>query len=552
MAHNMANKLSHKLSHTMIRGRTYYTNFRLNDSTSLVRISLGTDSYKQAEILMNQVRPFIPLVQNGTMQVDEFKSRLKGFRTATKKDFDEYLLNWLQSGVDEAKRLPELGRYQKLMTDSPISPHVSAEEARGYSNHYLGNMYNGNDMSARMMIAALKIKKLEVKEDDIEQVYQAANQIDMNQAMMSQAYEAFYSGDLSKYQQIIDSMTSSLQKAASVTTQLPEEIREQTPKSLAPSLLECWNDYTNDKGKNWRKSIASENQRFFDVLCHVVGDIPVDQITKQLIRESLKVAENLPTRTKLPYSRMSLAECIEYDVPEDDLITSEHVHKHLKLWRSLLKTYLVDRRDILTKSPTEGIKYEVKVNRGGSYTSNELKILKIKLFEVANDNWRKWYFLTLIYTGARRSEIAELKKKNIRFDADSNRWYIFIDAGKTENSRRMVPIHKDIESGILGEIAALNDSEYIFNNLPNYTSITNEWTTLMNELNIPDLNEFGLKRRVHSLRHTFISNAISKVGNSALVQLVVGHSLSQSLGITARYTHAPLISDLLQVIDKTN
>lgn len=88
----MANKLPHKLSHTMIRGRTYYTNSRLNDSTSLVRISLGTDSYKQAEILMSQARPFIPLVQNGTMQVAEFKSRLKGFRAATKKDFDGYLL----------------------------------------------------------------------------------------------------------------------------------------------------------------------------------------------------------------------------------------------------------------------------------------------------------------------------------------------------------------------------------------------------------------------------------------------------------------------------
>lgn len=548
----MTNKLSHKLSHTMIRGRTYYTNFRLNDSTSLVRISLGTDSYKQAEILMNQVRPFIPLVQNGTMQVDEFKSRLKGFRTATKKDFDEYLLNWLQSGVDEAKRLPELGRYQKLMTDSPISPQVSAEEARGYSNHYLGNMYNGNDMSARMMIAALKIKKLEVKEDDIEQVYQAANQIDMNQAMMSQAYEAFYSGDLSKYQQIVDSMTSSLQKAASVTTQLPEEIREQTPKSLAPSLLECWNDYTNDKGKNWRKSIASENQRFFDVLCHVVGDIPVDQITKKLIRESLKVAENLPTRTKLPYSRMSLAECIDYDVPEDDLITSEHVHKHLKLWRSLLKTYLVDRRDILTKSPTDGISYEVKPNRGGNYTTSELGRIKDYLFSLPDDNYRKWYFLTLIYTGARRGEIAEIRKHHIRKDDETGRLYIFIESGKTEHAMRKVPVHRAIEPGLLSHVEGLKDSDLVFSNLPNYTIITSDWIVLMRAVEVADYNEYGLKRRVHSLRHTFISGAIAAGCSSALVQFVVGHSRTQSLGITARYTHTPPLKDLLPAVDLAN
>jgi hypothetical protein len=61
MVHSMANNVSHKLSHTMIRGRTYYTNFRLNDSTSFVRMSLGTDRQKQAEVIMNQIRPYIPL-----------------------------------------------------------------------------------------------------------------------------------------------------------------------------------------------------------------------------------------------------------------------------------------------------------------------------------------------------------------------------------------------------------------------------------------------------------------------------------------------------------
>ncbi|HGG8987597.1 hypothetical protein [Enterobacter cloacae] len=74
----MANNVSHKLSHTMIRGRTYYTNFRLNDSTSFVRLNLGTDSQKQAEVVINQIRPSIPLVQNGTMDIEEFKRKIQG------------------------------------------------------------------------------------------------------------------------------------------------------------------------------------------------------------------------------------------------------------------------------------------------------------------------------------------------------------------------------------------------------------------------------------------------------------------------------------------
>lgn len=552
MVHSMANNMSHKLSHTMIRGRTYYTNFRLNDSTRFIRVSLGTDSLKQAEMLMSQVRPFIPLVQNGTMSVEVFKLRLQGFRDATKKDFDEYLLNWLRGGLEEAKRLPELGRYHKEITGEPLSPPDTANEAQGYANHHLDKMYSGDDMTARMMIAALKMKKLDVKDADLDQINRVSSQIDMNQALMSQAYEAFYSRDLTRYQQIIDSMGSALQNAVPPVNPAPVEQNIETITEAAtasgPRLLEAWYDYIKDKGQKWRKQTANENQRFFDVLYHVVGDIPVDKISKQHIREALKVAENLPTRTRLPYSRMSLVECIDYDVPEDDLIASEHVHKHLKLWRSLFKTYLVDQKDILTKSPTDGISYEVKPNRGGNYTASELSRIKEYLFALPDSDYRKWYFLTLVYTGARRGEIEKIRKHHIRKDEETGRWYIFIDGGKTEHARRQVPIHRAIEAGLLACVESLKDSDSVFN-LPNYTTITEDWVGLLRLLDIPDYNEFGLKRRVHSLRHTFISNAIAAVGNSTLVQFVVGHSRNQLLGITARYTHTPPLKDLLTVID---
>ena len=546
----------YQIRHAYLRGRQWYTNFKINASDRFVRLTLGTDSFKQADLIMNQIRPYIPLVQNGSMSLDEFKLHLQGFRDATKKDFDEYLLNWLRGGLEEAKRLPELGRYHKEITGEPLSPPDTANEAQGYANSYMGHMYNGNDISARMMTAALRKQMLTVNESDLDQVHHIASQIDMNQALMSQAYEAFYSGDLTRYQQIIDSMGSALQNAAPAVTPAPVDQNTatiaETEPAHSPSLLEAWNAYIKDKGQKWRKQTANENQRFFDVLFHVVGDVPVDSVKKQHIRDSLKVAENLPTRTKRPYSRMSLAECIDYDVPEDDLIASEHVHKHLKLWRSLFKTYLVDQKDILTKSPTDGITYEVKPNRGGSYTSSELGRIKEYLFALPDSNYRKWYFLTLIYTGARRGEIGAICRNHIRKDEETGRWYIFIEGGKTEHARRQVPIHKAIEAGLLSCIKNLKDSDHVFGNLPNYTTVTTDWVDMMNGLDIPDYNEFELKRRVHSLRHTFISNAIASVGNSSLVQFVVGHSRTQSLGITARYTHTPPLKDLLAVVDSAN
>ncbi|MBN0780206.1 hypothetical protein JTM10_35640, partial [Pseudomonas aeruginosa] len=89
-----------------------------------------------------------------------------------------------------------------------------------------------------------------------------------------------------------------------------------------------------------------------------------------------------------------------------------------------------------------------------------------------------------------------------------------------------------IEAGLLACVKNLKDSDRVFGKLPNYTTVTTDWVDMMNGLDIPDYNEFGLKRRVHSLRHTFIINAIASVGNAALVQFVVGHSRTQSLRFT--------------------
>jgi hypothetical protein len=135
--------------------------------------------------------------------------------------------------------------------------------------------------------------------------------------------------------------------------------------------------YVKEKGQSWRTNIANENRRFYDVLIYVVGDKAINLITKQDIREALKVTENLPARNKSPYHRLSLSECIQHDIPEEDLISSQHVKKHLKIWRSLFKTYLVDTKDLIEKSPTDGISYEVRPNRRGHYNGIETVSVKV-------------------------------------------------------------------------------------------------------------------------------------------------------------------------------
>ncbi|MBT0604842.1 recombinase XerC, partial [Klebsiella quasipneumoniae] len=76
--------------------------------------------------------------------------------------------------------------------------------------------------------------------------------------------------------------------------------------SDTPLLSDAWKLFVAEKGKNWAITIARENNRFYEVLKHVLGDIPVGSITKQHIRQTLAVIENLPRRNHKPYSEMSL------------------------------------------------------------------------------------------------------------------------------------------------------------------------------------------------------------------------------------------------------
>jgi hypothetical protein len=99
---------------TTKRGNVYYINFRLPDGT-FFRRSLGTDSLQAVEVTMSRLSAYIPLVQSGSLSVEQFKMHIDGFREATQRDFDTYLLDWLRMDVEEAERMPTLGRIHKEM-----------------------------------------------------------------------------------------------------------------------------------------------------------------------------------------------------------------------------------------------------------------------------------------------------------------------------------------------------------------------------------------------------------------------------------------------------
>jgi len=107
---------------------------------------------------------------------------------------------------------------------------------------------------------------------------------------------------------------------------------------------------------------------------------------------------------------MTIHELLACDgVPEEDLIDTEAIHKHLKIYKSLFKTFLTDAKGILEKSPTDRIIAPPSSKRFSAYTVGEMCHFTSYAINEAQ-GWLKWIILLMAYTGARCCEIATLTK----------------------------------------------------------------------------------------------------------------------------------------------
>ncbi len=175
----------------------------------------------------------------------------------------------------------------------------------------------------------------------------------------------------------------------------------------------------------------------------------------------------------------------------------------------------------------------------GVFNSEELN--KFEAFAMRTKHaWQKWSLLLAMYTGARRTEIYQLRKTDIRVE-DAINYILVTDEHesqrlKTSNAKRRIPIHQRlIELGFLEyEVQA---QERILYEITSAESITSWFGRLVVELEIPSVNELDELRSYHSFRHTFISNIRNNHSfDLSLIQKIVGHELSKG-GITDKYTH---------------
>lgn len=525
------------IPNTIRRGKNYYLHFRLPNN-KFFRASLGCDSAERTKYIALRLSLFISLVKSDMMKSIQLLDIVQKMKKLEQKDIDNYLLHSQALYYAAAKNIPV--EMRKMLRNDIPTRH---EKSKFTSvSRMLGEGYFHNEpaYSEDTVMEQLGIEfDLTGKEDDIDDI---ATQCDFFWKQYCDAGVAFLNSNHKEYRQILASL-----KPDSPPALVTVQQEKTTPTAIeTPTLIEAWKEFVKYKS-NWNDKIRQINEKYFEVIAIVLGRYtPVTEISKRDIKRLLEAVEGLPRQNKKPYNNMTAQECLEEDdIPEEDLVSSKTVKDYLKLCQSFFSSFLTKEKDILISSPTENVSFVNKSKPYGNYTDAEMKSLVGRF--LLEKNWKKWVFLLLAYSGARRGEITKLTSADVRFDEEAKRYYLMINESKTAAGTRQIPVHNFLVNNGFIDFVNSKKGSLLFPEVTYHNQVTKAFHIIRDELEIPSTNDFNEKRVVHSLRHTFITHVTGKV-NTTLLQQVIGHELS-NIGETKRYTHRANLSELLIVVD---
>jgi integrase len=229
----------------------------------------------------------------------------------------------------------------------------------------------------------------------------------------------------------------------------------------------------------------------------------------------------VPTLGHLTIDKLGVKEIDIYRNRIKDSHTNATANRHLALLSSMLS--LAVSWELISKNPALGLKrFKEQAKHEGTLNSDEISRFLMAL-EAERNLSAKNALKTLLLTGLRRGEVSNVKWEHL--DVKNQQLLLpMTKAGKA----RFVPISMDAME-IMQSQAKI--SEYVF-----YGQDTSK---PINNLTKPFhrvLERAGITKavRIHDLRHTFASLAVSNGVSLFHVQALLGHSSPQ---MTQRYAH---------------
>ena len=140
-------------------------------------------------------------------------------------------------------------------------------------------------------------------------------------------------------------------------------------------------------------------------------------------------------------------------------------------------------------------------------------------------DWRFWFPLIMLFSGARPNEIAQLRVQDFKQSSGST-WYIDLATVngdgttlqvKTDSSRRRIPVHRELlKCGFLEFVAKLRqqsgESADLFPTLKVNKYGNRAWYAAkrLNEVFLPNVIQLGKDQSLYSLRHN-VRDALRRV-----------------------------------------
>ena len=257
------------------------------------------------------------------------------------------------------------------------------------------------------------------------------------------------------------------------------------------------------------------------------GNVPVRDVTREMVRDYVKKIENLADHRHLPTKQRGGLADPGSDVPR---VSAKTVERHLISVKALLA--FATEQGWTTANTAMGIKAprdtRPKASRRRPFSREErIKILSQAIEEGGEDGDMSWLIRLAAYTGARLEELASLPCSNVcEIDGVS---CIEIDdlngrSAKTVGSVRSIPLHPQIAEPFVGWVSKRR-AERVFLTFKRdrdgrfANGVSGDFARLMDRAGLNDA-----RLTFHSMRHT-LKREMSNAGVDPDVRRsILGHA----------------------------
>lgn len=308
----------------------------------------------------------------------------------------------------------------------------------------------------------------------------------------------------------------------------------QEAPSASPTLLQVADEHLKNQAREGLPIKTSDDKRSVAALfTRIIGDMPVDQITRKHAHEFKETALKLPPRMyQLP--PQPLEKIIAEAKTTISLTTFNNYIKNLTSFFN----YAV-REGYCPRNPFLGLRVrqrrKASEERSAFSTEDLQKLFSKSTYAPAQSSQPHKYWLPLLglYTGARLNELCQLYLDDV-VTVNGIQCIHFRETRpdqklKTVGSERLLPIHSKLrELGFPEFIKAQQElgHQRVFPELTchkkhGYSAAPSKWFTRVRELH--GFRDDGAKKDFHSFRHTLADHLKQKGVTESLVGSVLGH-----------------------------